>query len=75
MCGFHHGTLMPGVFHAANLSRFDGSPRVIAAGFQVCDGKLSARRDFFCVEREQTRVKKETPSTRVSFFRPAARIN
>jgi len=35
MRGSHHGPLMPVPFYEANPSRFDGPPRVIAAGFQL----------------------------------------
>jgi fructose 1,6-bisphosphate aldolase/phosphatase len=38
---------MPVAFHKANPSRFDGPPRVIAAGFQLCNGKLIGPRDLF----------------------------
>jgi len=41
------GPLMPVPFHQANPSRFDGPPRVIAAGFQLADGKLIGPRDMF----------------------------
>lgn len=47
MRGSHHGPLMPVAFSDANPSRFDGPPRVIAAGFQVCEGKLIGPRDLF----------------------------
>ncbi len=47
MRGSHHGPLMPVPFHQANPSRFDGPPRVIAAGFQLADGKLIGPRDMF----------------------------
>ena len=36
-----------GAFYEANPSRFDGPPRVIAAGFQLCNGKLIGPRDLF----------------------------
>ncbi|MDI6890479.1 MAG: fructose-1,6-bisphosphate aldolase/phosphatase [Thermodesulfovibrionales bacterium] len=47
MRGSHHGPLMPVAFYEANPSRFDGPPRVIAAGFQLCNGKLVGPRDLF----------------------------
>ncbi len=47
MRGSHHGPLMPVPFYEANPSRFDGPPRVIAAGFQLCNGKLIGPRDLF----------------------------
>ncbi|MEW6665928.1 MAG: fructose-1,6-bisphosphate aldolase/phosphatase [Thermodesulfobacteriota bacterium] len=47
MRGSHHGPLMPVAFRDANPSRFDGPPRVIAAGFQLCHGKLVGPRDLF----------------------------
>jgi fructose 1,6-bisphosphate aldolase/phosphatase len=47
MRGSHCGPLMPVAFHDANPSRFDGPPRVIAAGFQLSDGKLVGPRDIF----------------------------
>ena len=47
MRGSHHGPLMPVAFYEANPSRFDGPPRVIAAGFQITNGKLLGPRDLF----------------------------
>lgn len=47
MRGSHHGPLMPVAFSQANPSRFDGPPRVIAAGFQLCQGRLIGPRDMF----------------------------
>lgn len=47
MRGSHHGPLMPVPFYEANPSRFDGPPRVIAAGFQLANGKLIGPRDMF----------------------------
>ena len=47
MRGSHHGPLMPVAFGQANPSRFDGPPRVIAAGFQLADGKLVGPLDMF----------------------------
>ncbi|MFC2059255.1 fructose-1,6-bisphosphate aldolase/phosphatase, partial [Chloroflexota bacterium] len=47
MRGSHHGPLMPVAIEESNPSRFDGPPRVIAAGFQLADGKLVGPRDMF----------------------------
>jgi fructose 1,6-bisphosphate aldolase/phosphatase len=47
MRGSHRGPLMPVGFAAATPSRFDGPPRVIAAGFQIASGKLEGPRDLF----------------------------
>lgn len=47
MRGSHQGPFMPVSFKDANPTRFDGPPRVIAAGFQVTDGKLIGPRDMF----------------------------
>jgi fructose 1,6-bisphosphate aldolase/phosphatase len=47
MRGSHNGPLMPVSFKQATPTRFDGPPRVIAAGFQIADGKLIGPRDMF----------------------------
>ncbi|MBI5182660.1 MAG: fructose 1,6-bisphosphatase [Nitrospirae bacterium] len=47
MRGSHHGPLMPVSFEDATPSRFDGPPRVIAAGFQVNNGELVGPVDMF----------------------------
>lgn len=47
MRGSHNGPLMPVSFENARCTRFDGPPRVIAAGFQVSDGKLVGPVDMF----------------------------
>ncbi|MDI6852007.1 MAG: fructose-1,6-bisphosphate aldolase/phosphatase [Deltaproteobacteria bacterium] len=47
MRGSHHGPLMPVSFADARPIRFDGPPRVIAAGFQLCEGKLIGPVDLF----------------------------
>ncbi|MCK5589734.1 MAG: fructose 1,6-bisphosphatase, partial [Dehalococcoidales bacterium] len=47
MRGSHHGPLMPVAFHNARATRFDGPPRVIAAGFQITEGKLIGANDLF----------------------------
>jgi len=47
MRGSHHGPLMPVPFRHARCTRFDGPPRVMAAGFQLADGKLIGPNDLF----------------------------
>ncbi len=47
MRGSHHGPLMPVPFHKAKATRFDGPPRVIAAGFQLANGRLIGANDLF----------------------------
>ncbi|MDI6732566.1 MAG: fructose-1,6-bisphosphate aldolase/phosphatase [Planctomycetota bacterium] len=47
MRGSHQGPLMPTSIKQATPTRFDGPPRVICAGFQLCDGKLVGPRDMF----------------------------
>ena len=47
MRGSHNGPLMPVALRDSNPSRFDGPPRVVAAGFQVKNGKLVGPRDMF----------------------------
>lgn len=47
MRGSHHGPLMPVSIPESNPARFDGPPRVVAAGFQLADGKLIGPRDMF----------------------------
>lgn len=47
MRGSHTGPLMPCSFEECNPSRFDGPPRVVAAGFQLADGMLVGPRDIF----------------------------
>ena len=47
MRGSHHGPLMPVGFADANPTRFDGPPRVIAAGFQLANGQLTGPVDLF----------------------------
>ena len=47
MRGSHYGPLLPVSFDKATPSRFDGPPRVTAAGFQVANGKLVGPRDMF----------------------------
>jgi fructose 1,6-bisphosphate aldolase/phosphatase len=47
MRGSHHGPLMPVSVNQATPTRFDGPPRVVALGFQLCDGKLLGPQDFF----------------------------
>ncbi len=47
MRGSHHGPLMPVSFRQAKCTRFDGPPRVMAAGFQLANGKLVGANDLF----------------------------
>jgi len=47
MRGSHHGPLMPVSCKDSTPTRFDGPPRVVAAGFQLSDGKLVGPRDMF----------------------------
>ncbi|RMD81397.1 MAG: fructose 1,6-bisphosphatase [Candidatus Dadabacteria bacterium] len=47
MRGSHNGPLMPVSFANAHCTRFDGPPRVVAAGFQVCNGGLTGPVDLF----------------------------
>ena len=47
MRGSHMGPLMPVSVPDSTPSRFDGPPRVIAAGFQLSGGKLVGPRDMF----------------------------
>jgi fructose 1,6-bisphosphate aldolase/phosphatase len=56
MRGSHIGPLMPVAFEDANPTRFDGPPRVIAAGFQISEGRFFGPRDMFKdVSFDQTR--------------------
>lgn len=47
MRGSHNGPLMPVAVREANPTRFDGPPRVIAAGFQLANGRLVGPVDMF----------------------------
>ncbi len=47
MRGSHHGPLMPVSVDQSNPSRFDGPPRVVCLGFQLCNGLLIGPRDMF----------------------------
>ena len=47
MRGSHWGPLMPVSFAQSTPVRFDGPPRVVAAGFQIAEGKLVGPRDMF----------------------------
>jgi fructose 1,6-bisphosphate aldolase/phosphatase len=47
MRGSHHGPLMPVSMADARCTRFDGPPRVVGLGFQVCNGKLIGPTDLF----------------------------
>jgi fructose 1,6-bisphosphate aldolase/phosphatase len=47
MRGSHHGPFMPVGLPDAVCTRFDGPPRVLCLGFQVCNGKLIGPADMF----------------------------
>lgn len=47
MRGSHNGPIMPVAFKDARCTRFDGPPRVVAAGFQVACTKLVGPADLF----------------------------
>jgi len=47
MRGSHNGPIMPVSFTNAKCTRFDGPPRVVAAGFQIANGKLHGPIDLF----------------------------
>ncbi len=47
MRGSHNGPLMPVSFRHASCTRFDGPPRVVAAGFQINNGCLVGPVDMF----------------------------
>lgn len=47
MRGSHHGPLLPVAFKDSKCTRFDGPPRVIAAGFQLANGALIGPSDLF----------------------------
>ena len=47
MRGSHHGPFMPVAIPDSTPTRFDGPPRVTAAGFQITGGKLVGPRDMF----------------------------
>lgn len=47
MRGSHNGPLMPVSLQQATPTRFDGPPRVVALGFQLCNGHLVGPQDFF----------------------------
>ena len=47
MRGSHNGPLMPCSFETAHPTRFDGPPRVIAAGFQMACGNFVGPVDLF----------------------------
>ncbi|MFC2034656.1 fructose-1,6-bisphosphate aldolase/phosphatase [Chloroflexota bacterium] len=47
MRGSHNGPLMPVAISDSTPTRFDGPPRVTAAGFQLSGGKLVGPRDMF----------------------------
>jgi len=47
MRGSHNGPLTPVAVKGSNPTRFDGPPRVIAAGFQLAEGRLVGPVDMF----------------------------
>jgi len=47
MRGSHNGPIIPVPFRYSQCTRFDGPPRVIAAGFQISNGKLVGTADMF----------------------------
>lgn len=47
MRGSHNGPIMPVPFRYSKCTRFDGPPRCICAGFQLCNGKLIGPVDMF----------------------------
>ncbi|HCW50819.1 MAG TPA: fructose 1,6-bisphosphatase [Clostridiales bacterium] len=47
MRGSHNGPLMPVSQAQSTPTRFDGPPRVVAFGFQLCDGRLIGPQDLF----------------------------
>ena len=47
MRGSHHGPLMAVAVRESTPTRFDGPPRVIAAGFQLAEGRLVGPVDMF----------------------------
>jgi len=47
MRGSHNGPVMPVSFKDARCTRFDGPPRVVAAGFQLSNGRLVGPVDLF----------------------------
>jgi fructose 1,6-bisphosphate aldolase/phosphatase len=47
MRGSHMGPMMPVSLPESTPARFDGPPRVVAAGFQLAEGKLIGPRDMF----------------------------
>jgi len=47
MRGSHNGPIMPVSFNNAKCTRFDGPPRIVAAGYQISDGALIGPLDLF----------------------------
>jgi fructose 1,6-bisphosphate aldolase/phosphatase len=47
MRGSHMGPLMPVAISDSTPTRFDGPPRVVGLGFQLCEGNLGKPRDMF----------------------------
>ncbi|MGI6128779.1 MAG: fructose-1,6-bisphosphate aldolase/phosphatase [bacterium] len=58
MRGSHYGPLLPVAEKDSRPTRFDGPPRVVALGFQLCNGRLIGPQDFFGdVSFDRTREK------------------
>ncbi len=47
MRGSHNGPIIPVPFRYSHCTRFDGPPRVVAAGFQISHGRLVGPADLF----------------------------
>jgi fructose 1,6-bisphosphate aldolase/phosphatase len=47
MRGSHNGPIIPVPFRYSQCTRFDGPPRVVAAGFQISHGRLVGTADLF----------------------------
>ncbi len=47
MRGSHHGPLMPVPMKYSQCTRFDGPPRIVGLGFNICDGRLIGPIDLF----------------------------
>jgi len=47
MRGSHHGPLMPVPLKYSQCTRFDGPPRVVGLGFNICEGRLIGPIDLF----------------------------
>ncbi|NPA99718.1 MAG: fructose 1,6-bisphosphatase [Crenarchaeota archaeon] len=47
MRGSHHGPIIPVPLKYARVTRFDGPPRIIALGWNICKGRLIGPADLF----------------------------